>query len=1141
MIQILPFVSSNQPGVSGLTEYQDILSGLNTAPQGDGATRAVIATAGTLRNLDVELDTPPGAGDSYTFTLRLNGADTGITGSIANSATTLRVTGVDVAVVPGDYVNLKVVSSGSPAASGDIWGSIEFESTNTAESLYGGTIGLESSGSTRYEGVLRCTQTPSTTPEVARSVMPCSGTFTAMYSRADSAPGGGDGVTLYINKNGVRQDGTGGTVNTTLSMIATAAANTTFTLPVVAGDLLYLEIVGAAFGGIKYRSVGYRFVADTDGQSMIGSTRMALSNSAVARYFPVPSFLNAADGESTDGTATRGKPGISGFSIGSMSVKLETAPGGSLTRTFTLRRNGTDTGLTLTITGAGTTGSASFQVDYADGDTFNLKQVASTSGVVASNFAVSYTQLETVPVPPTAVDDTYTTPYGTTLTVSAGAGVLANDVQGTGGDFEAVLDTDVDHGTLTLAADGSFVYVPSEVGYVGAAVFTYHATTTDGDSATATVTITITREITEGGGEPGEGTNPPSATVPTGVLRVFFRMQIGEGSPAVEVAGAETTLRDPASWHGGKKKPTLISISPVERELTSDGSFRGTELRVVVADTDRTFRTLAATSTLCGSFFEYFVVSDEVRYALGEPYRLFAGLVHSHQALPGFKYELVVRDILSDRIADLDAAPRIPPDRLSVVDFPGMDAQYEGRAVPLVLGFCSDEAETGSITQVPQGVIPPVILGQVNFTYWGGIDQAVIACVWSSGALVANGIWSIYYNPLDTPDVRILIPLSSYGVDVWTPGMPGWADTGLATDYVDYPLPLGPTTRRYTPFFVRADQPLAQAFIEGKVLVAANLYGGAENADGTGRYLSDAPRIWQWLIVNQLFTPYKTGDYAAIPLMDGAYSIIDTDSVETSTQRLREFLGSGGDYYPVGFMLGRDGSQQTLRHILGELCAGVLMEQGLNRHGQLMVDVEDVDAVATVTLTDLLDIADGEFSVWIDQAAYRNRIEYVHGFRYVAPSAPPATPAEGEPLPARPLAPYHEWTSGLRVIEHTTAVAAFGGRQRTLFLENYVVRDGLVAENVAARLLQRLAGPSPAFDGPRMFRLTTSWQGLQVELGTVIAITHVEGMGATGYEGTRGRVTKISVDGQAARITIEGRILDDLGALPDGPDLGSPA
>jgi hypothetical protein len=769
-----------------------------------------------------------------------------------------------------------------------------------------------------------------------------------------------------------------------------------------------------------------------------------------------------------------------------------------------------------------------------------------TSGINALEVGIEYTsgsdplrlsrvrlEVAYTGAPPEAVDDDYSTPFDTTLIVPAD-GVLTNDDDAGSPPMTAVLDTDVSNGTLSLSSDGSFTYVP-DYAFYGEDTFTYTANTSAGESNVATVTITVEEpDPPDGGGGTGEGNNPPEAEFPTGILRLFFEMKVGNTSPATIVTGGETMMRDPDSWYGGKKPPRILSISPIERELTSDGSFRGSEVRLVVADVDRVFRTLATTDTISGCYLAIYVVSDTVRYALGEPYRLFAGHVYSHQALSGFKYELVVRDVLSERIAELDDAPRVPPDRLSVADFPGMDAQYEGRAVPLVVGFCSDESESGTIAQDPQGVIPPVILGRVNFTYWGGINQEVIACIWSQSAVALNGIRTVYYNPLDTPDQRIEIPLASYGVDVWTPGFPGWTDTGLATDYVDYPLPLSALTRRYTPFFARADQPLAQAFLEGKVLVAANMSGVAENSDGTGLYLDDAPRVWQWLILNQLFSPYKTGEYADVPEMGDVYSIIDTESVENTTQRLRGFLGSGSDY-PVGFLLGRDGTQQTLRHVLGELCAGVLMDQGLNRHGQLMVDVEDVDAEATVSLSDLFDIEDGEFAVWVDQSAYRNRIEYVYGRRYVAPSAPPATPPEGDPLPAQPLMPYYEWTSGLRVIENAPAIAAFGERKRTMFLENYVVRNSDVADNVAARILQRLSGPSPSFDGPHMFRLRGTWPLLQCELGTVIAIDHIEGMGPTGYEGTRGRVTKISVDGQPARITLEGRILDGLG------ELGSPA
>jgi hypothetical protein len=195
-----------------------------------------------------------------------------------------------------------------------------------------------------------------------------------------------------------------------------------------------------------------------------------------------------------------------------------------------------------------------------------------------------------------------------------------------------------------------------------------------------------------------------------------------------------------------------------------------------------------------------------------------------------------------------------------------------------------------------------------------------------------------------------------------------------------------------------------------------------------------------------------------------------------------------------------------------------------------MLSVENPAAPAILTLSDLFDIEDGEFEIWRDREAFRNRLEHTYGFRYVPPSAPRAAPAEGAPLPKEPIAPYAAWTSGLVVREHAAAIAANGGLRRTLALENFVVRRATVATDLEDRLLARWVGPGPVYEGPLMFRLKTSWQGLgtgaaPIELGSVIAITHLEGLGPTGYEGQRGRVLKIEVDPQRARVTLEGRIL----------------
>ena len=82
------------------------------------------------------------------------------------------------------------------------------------------------------------------------------------------------------------------------------------------------------------------------------------------------------------------------------------------------------------------------------------------------------------PTPPIAVPDAYSTLEDTLLEVSKDNGVLANDSNAGGGDLSATLDQDVQHGQLTLNADGSFTYTP-ETGFVGDDVFTYVAMSGD--------------------------------------------------------------------------------------------------------------------------------------------------------------------------------------------------------------------------------------------------------------------------------------------------------------------------------------------------------------------------------------------------------------------------------------------------------------------------------------------------------------------------------------------------------------------------------------------------------------------------------------------------------------------------------------
>lgn len=92
-------------------------------------------------------------------------------------------------------------------------------------------------------------------------------------------------------------------------------------------------------------------------------------------------------------------------------------------------------------------------------------------------------------VPPVADDDSYAATEDATLVVDAANGVLANDTSPENNPLTATLVSGPQHGSVSLAADGSFTYQPS-ANYFGPDSFTYRAN--DGiDSNVAAVSLTV--------------------------------------------------------------------------------------------------------------------------------------------------------------------------------------------------------------------------------------------------------------------------------------------------------------------------------------------------------------------------------------------------------------------------------------------------------------------------------------------------------------------------------------------------------------------------------------------------------------------------------------------------------------------------
>ncbi|HXT61364.1 MAG TPA: Ig-like domain-containing protein [Pirellulales bacterium] len=183
-----------------------------------------------------------------------------------------------------------------------------------------------------------------------------------------------------------------------------------------------------------------------------------------------------------------------------------------------------------------------------------VRQVTLVVDDGTSQSAVATARIAVVDVndPPVAADDAFSGAQNTPLVASAPA-VLGNDSDADGDVLAAQLEQGPAHGSLRLAADGSFVYTPA-AGFSGVDQFAYRASDGSATSNVATVTIAIAAD------DPA----PPAAA--NDVFQVAGGLPFA--SPAAGVLANDTAT-------GGGALSAALVIAPLHGSLTlrADGSF----------------------------------------------------------------------------------------------------------------------------------------------------------------------------------------------------------------------------------------------------------------------------------------------------------------------------------------------------------------------------------------------------------------------------------------------------------------------------------------------------------------------------------------------------------------------------------------
>ncbi len=347
-----------------------------------GATEVVDAKlvypwpcSGSFKHHLIEVGAAPGAAQSYTFAMMINGIAgllVAITGASATQGSDLANT---LAVTAGQRVNRRVVGS---AGAGNTYynAALLFQPSTFGQIPFIGAVG----GAADYVGING--HFASGTESRVQVVVPFAGTFSALYAcNFDGDASQNLVVTL-------RKDG-----NTALTCTipngsgeGTVASDLSNSVAVVAGDLvnMYLDI-----GATDNVSFGLVFTPDPPytGAWWIPVHQGRITLSSAVKY----NFINGglAHQTTSDWQTTEGnRRGIwpNGAVIGGIALRLATAPGAGQSQVVTLYRNGSPSAVTVTISGTDTFELAEgFGLSPDDYD--DMDYVADGSDSVASSSA----------------------------------------------------------------------------------------------------------------------------------------------------------------------------------------------------------------------------------------------------------------------------------------------------------------------------------------------------------------------------------------------------------------------------------------------------------------------------------------------------------------------------------------------------------------------------------------------------------------------------------------------------------------------------------------------------------------------------------------------------------------------------------
>lgn len=348
-----PFAYRSRPGrlFAGTTTQWEMEAAYLEYHVG-GTDQYPMPCPGTFSRLSSVVDAAPGAGQTCSFTLIVNGVASTLTHTIDGAADTEGSNLVDsVHVAAGDLVYMVTVNSAGSASS-DMAFCLLFEPDT--EGLLPFLSGVSTTaGTTWYHAIAGGMSSGVATEYQTQSVVPVPGKFRYFYMRASAALGGGETEDMTLRVNGIDS-----ALTLHLGAGQQLATDLVTEVVVAAGDMV--SFGDTAVGGWHYLQSGICFIPDDPEVWFICRPYGFSRPSSFGTEYSPPTLgqLHTVDNWFTPelGPPSTLIPFPKGVSVTGMAIGLTAAPGGGTSWTFTARYNQADTGIAVAISGADTFG-----------------------------------------------------------------------------------------------------------------------------------------------------------------------------------------------------------------------------------------------------------------------------------------------------------------------------------------------------------------------------------------------------------------------------------------------------------------------------------------------------------------------------------------------------------------------------------------------------------------------------------------------------------------------------------------------------------------------------------------------------------------------------------------------------------------